>query len=130
MATTLYPSAVDRALTSGLGLTTGTVSATLVAKTATYNPAHTVLSDISAGDREATVALANRSVSGGVFDADPAVFESVSGDPVGAIVIDRDGDLVAWLEDFGAGDGNTTLTLNGSDITATWGANGIVKATA
>lgn len=82
------------------------------------------LEDIPAGGRLATATLANKSVSGRVFDADNPTFSGVTGDPGEALVLYKDtGDestsrLIAYVDGL-------SFTPDGNDIVASWsdGAN-------
>jgi len=81
------------------------------------------LSDIAEGARIATTGnLANKSITGGVFDADPITMSAVVGDPFESIVMYKDtGDpatspLIAY-DDAAEG---LPCTPDGTDITITW----------
>lgn len=124
-----YTSALDNALTGQLDLVGGAVTAVLCSAGYTFSASHTALSDIPSGAREATAAVAGVSVVGGEVTASSTTWPAATGDPVKGIALLCDGDLVAWIDDFGAGAGNTTLALNGSDVTANWHSDGIVRLT-
>lgn len=124
-----YTSALNAALTGGLDLETGPVTAVLVSSGYTFNASHTALADIPTAAREATASVLGVSVSGGEVTASPTTWAAATGDPVKGIALLCSDDLVAWIDDFGAGPGNTTLALNGSDITANWHSDGIVRLT-
>jgi hypothetical protein len=88
--------------------------------------------DIAAGAKVATSgALANKTKTAGVADADDVTFSTVTGDPSEEIVIWRDtgtqstSNLIANI-DTGTG---LPVTPNGGDITVQWdgGANRIFK---
>jgi hypothetical protein len=85
----------------------------------------TMLSDISSAVVATSGNLSNKSITGGVFNADPVVLSSVTGDEFESIVIYKDsGDpatsvLIAYIEDCGA-------TPDGTNITITW-ATGLYK---
>lgn len=121
-----YTSALESALSGGLDLPTGPVTAVLVSAGYTFSAGHSALADIPAGAREATAAVSGVSVSGGAVSASPTTFPAATGDPVKGVALLCNGALVAWFDDFGAGPGNTTLALNGSDITVNWHSNGVV----
>lgn len=126
----IYKAAIDRALGSGLGLTTNNVYAIIV-DNADYTPneaTHSQLSDVPAAARVATSPnLTGKSVSGGVFDAADVTISDVSGDPteslVIVVVIGGTHYLVAYI------DSGTTFTPNGSDLNIVWnnGADKIIK---
>lgn len=124
-----YTSALDSALTGALDLETGPVTAVLVSSGYTFSASHSALADIPSGAREATASVSGVSVSGGVVSADPTTFTAATGDPVKGVAVLCDGALVAWHDDFGAGPGNTTLSLNGSDVTVNWGGGAVAKIT-
>lgn len=123
----VYKSALDVMLTDGLDLESATVTAYLVS--AGYTPnfdTDTTLTDVPAGSREASATVAGKQVQAGVFTASPTTFENATGSPVKAIVLTSGSQLVAYVDDFGAGPGQTELALNGSDITANWASSGII----
>src|SRR5690625_1880079 len=123
----VYTAALDSMMTGNLDLTGGTATAYLVS--AAYTPnleTHGVLADVPAGARQASATVSGRSVSGGVFAASPTTFTAATGDDVSAVVVTVDDALVAYVDDFGAGPGGTTLSLNGSDVTVNWAAAGIL----
>lgn len=130
MASALYPSAKELFLTGALDLTTDTIKAALIdTDTVSYSAAHTVYNDITSAVIGTPVTLQNPDATDGVFDADPVTFASVTGDPVDAVILYRDGgdpatdELIAFI-DQGAG---LPVTPNGNDITVNWdtGANKI-----
>lgn len=81
------------------------------------------LSDIAAGARIATSGnLANKTVTGGVFDADDITLTAVTGATVESIVVYKDtgnpatSPLIAYI-DTGTG---LPFTPNGGDVTVSW----------
>ena len=113
---------------STLNLTSATINCYLVGGAYTFSAAHVDLSSIAAGDRKGPTALAGKTITGGKFFAAPTTFASVSAPPASikaAVLVNGTTDLIAYIDDFGAGAGNTTVSLNGSDIIITWNANGI-----
>ena|SRR5690625_4387708 len=123
----VYRTALDKMMTGGLDLTGGEATAYLVS--AAYSPnleTHGAIADVPSAARQATASVAGRSVSGGAFAASPTTFTAATGDDVRAVVVAVDGDLVAYVDDFGAGPGGTTLSLNGSDVTVNWPGTGII----
>ena len=123
----VYTAALDSMMTGSLDLTGGTATAYLV--TGAYTPnldTHASVSDVPAGARQASATVSGRSVSGGVFAASPTTFTAATGDDVSAVVVTVDDALVAYVDDFGAGPGGTTLSLNGSDVTVNWPGTGII----
>ena len=89
------------------------------------------LSDVPAGARVATQALAGKSNALGVLDASDTVFTAVSGDVSEALVIylhtgtEGTSHLIAYI-DTATG---LAVTPNGGDVTVQWdnGANKILK---
>ena len=123
----VYTAALDSMMTGGLDLTGGTATAYLVS--AAYSPnldTHGAVADIPSAARQASAPVSGRSVSGGVFTASPTTFTAATGDDVSAVVVTVDDQLVAYVDDFGAGPGGTNLSLNGSDVTVNWPGSGII----
>ena len=123
----VYTAALDGMMTGDIDLTGGTAQAWLV--TSAYTPdysTHQSISDVPSGARVLSAPISGRQVTGGVFTASPTTFEAAEGPDVSAVVVEVDGDLVAYVDDFGAGPGQTTLSLNGSDVTVNWAASGII----
>lgn len=117
-----YATGLAKALAGDLDTTT--VTAHLVTDGYTYSATHSLLSEVPTGDREATQALASVQVTsdatGAQLEAADTTFSAATGDPVVAVVVEANGDLLFYHDDFGAGAGNTTLPLNGSDVTVQW----------
>lgn len=132
MANAIYP-IYKAALLAGLSnidLDTGTVKVALVdTGTYTYSAAHDFYNDLS-GVVGTPVAIANTTVTGGLFDGDNVTFTAVSGATVEALVIYIDtgntatSRLVAYID---TGVTNLPVTPNGGDITITWNASGIFQ---
>lgn len=133
MASVIYPLYKEALLTgsSNISLSSGTVKIILV-DTAdyTYSAAHDMLDDVAAAGRVATTgALANKTVTNGVFDADDTSWSTVTGDTSEALIIYIDtgvestSRLVAYI-DSGTG---LPVTPNGNNINLTFdsGANKI-----
>jgi len=92
--------------------------------------AHDFLDDIPAGARVGTSGnLANKTTTGGVFDADDITITGVTGDQFEYIIIYRDSGTASTSQLIACIDTATGLpcTPNGGDITITWdsGANKI-----
>jgi len=84
--------------------------------------------DIPAVERIATAALANKTVTGGVLDADDVVFTGVAGDPFEYVIIVANtgveaNDSIIAVFDTATG---LPLTPNGNDINLAWNASGIL----
>jgi hypothetical protein len=93
---------------------------------------HDFLDDIASGARVGTSGnLANKSTTGGVFDADDVTITGVTGDQFEYIIIYRDSGSAATSQLIACIDTATGLpcTPNGGDITITWdnGTNKIFK---
>lgn len=107
----------------------GTVKAALVdTADVSYNAAHDMYDDISAGVVGTPATLGSKTYTNGVFDAtDVADYDANAGDSAEAIVIYIDtgtpstSRLVAWIDSF-------TATPSGVDtVDITWDATGIVR---
>lgn len=90
MANTFYPKGAQKTLSAQIDFSANTISAALVPSGYTYSAAHEFLSDIGTivGTK---VDLANKSVTGGVFDADDLSFGALTaGSTVKALVLYKD----------------------------------------
>lgn len=124
MANALYPKFKQALMNKEINLDTDNFKAMLLDSDYTYDAAHDFLDDVAAGARvDTAVALANTSITDGVFDADDLTFTTVSNATnVVAILIYKDtgveatSQLVAYL-DTGTG---LPYTTNGGDITVSW----------
>ena len=130
MASVVYPKAKEAFLSADIDLTTGVIRAVLVdTGVYTYNAAHVDYADLSGVVGTESDALADKTVTNGVFDADDATFTSVTGANAEALILFQDtGDastsrLIAFI------DSATGLPIlpNGGDITVAFssGANRI-----
>lgn len=136
MANKLYPKAKEAFLSGSIDLTSDTIKSMLIdLADYTYDAAHDNLDDVPSAARVATSsAMANKSVTDGVFDADNVTWTSVSGDQSEAIIIFKDSgtestsSLIAYIDTASAG---LPVTPNGSNITVAWsdGANKIFALT-
>jgi hypothetical protein len=98
----------------------------------TYSDTHEFLSDVPAAARVATTgALTLADPADGVLDADDITIASVTGDPIGALIIYKDAGtestspLVLFI-DHDASANALTFTPNGGSCTITW-PNGATK---
>lgn len=84
-----YPLALEGFLSGSIDLTSDTVKAVLCDDTYVYSAAHNALDDVGGGARIATTAaLASKTVTGGVFAADPATTgTAASGDTITQIIV-------------------------------------------
>lgn len=131
MANALYPLFKQACLSGGVdfsGSPSDVVKFVFVNLTGspgyTYSAAHEFLDDIPAGARVATSdALANKSVTTGIFNADDNTVSTVSGDNIEAIIIFIDtgneatSRLVAYIDTNYTG---LPCTPNGGDIKVQW----------
>jgi hypothetical protein len=90
MASALYPLGKQGLLNGTFNLASDTIKAALVdTGTYTYSTAHQFFSSIT-GVQGTPVALANKTISLGVFDADDTTFTAVTGLSVEAVVLYKD----------------------------------------
>lgn len=108
---------------------TGTVKAALVdTGVYTYSAAHEFYSSVS-GVVGAPVEITAKTFTNGYFDGADVTFTAVSGSPAEALIVFIDtgtastSRLIAYI-DTATG---LPVTPNGSDITVSWNASGIVK---
>ena len=122
----VYTSGKEKLL-STFNLLSGTVNAYLLSDGYTVNASHTTVSDLSGGDMRGPQALTGKSVSGGSFTASGTVWagEEAPGE-VSAIAIAVGNDLLCYIDDFGDGAGQTTISYNGSDVIASWPSSGVL----
>lgn len=134
MANALYDKGRQAFLEGGVAWLTDSIKAVLVdAGAYTVNlSTHQFLSDIAGGARIATsAALAGKSSTAGVADANDSVFTAVTGVQSEAVVLYKDtgtagtSALICYI-DSATG---LPVTPNGGDITVTWdnGSNKIFK---
>jgi len=134
MSSALFAKAKKAFLDGSIAMLTDTIKAVLV-DSADYTldlASHQYLSDIPAAARVATSgALANKSTTGGVFDADDITVTGVSGDQFEQIHLFKDTGTASTSPLIACIDTATGLpcTPNGGDITIAWdnGANKIFK---
>ena len=134
MASALYAKALKAFLDGSIAILTDNIKAVLV-DSADYTlniSTDQYLSDIAAGGRVGTSGnLANKSSTGGVFDADDITITGVTGDQFEYIIIYRDSGTASTSQLIACIDTATGLpcTPNGGDITITWdsGTNKIFK---
>jgi hypothetical protein len=128
MASVLYPKGKAHILgqATKVDLVADTVKAMLVDNSTTvYNAAHEFVADLAGGGIiSRSPALATKSVTAGVFDADDVTFLAVSGANILAIIVWKDtgsdatSPLIGWLDVASFGP-------TGGDITVVWNASGI-----
>jgi len=132
MANAAYNPFKQQLLSGGIDLTANTVKALLVTSTYVFSASHEFVSDLAGIlTNGRSPALASKTVTNGVFDADNTTLPSVnSGQTAAAIVVyvDTGSDATSRLLAFF--DTNVTglpFSTTGGDITITWddGANKI-----
>lgn len=123
----VYDAATDGMLTGDIDVIGGEVRAWLVTDAYTPNySTHSAISDVPSGARVMSAVVTGKNVTNGRFTASGTTFAAATGPDVSAIVLEAAGTLLAYVDDFGAGPGGTTLSLNGSDITVNWPGTGII----
>jgi hypothetical protein len=91
MANAIYPKAKEALLGGDLAVDSDTIKAYILDDDYTYNAAHDFLNDIPAGARLATVTLASKTITNGIFDsADPTWTSVTGGGTVTRIVVYQD----------------------------------------
>lgn len=134
MANAVYPLFKQALLDAdtNVDLNDGTVKAALVdTGTYTYAATHDFYDDVSAAVVGTPGAIANTTVTNGLFDGDNVTFSAVaSGSTAEAIIIYIDtgvagtSRLVAYID---TGVTGLPVTTNGGDITISWNASGIIQ---
>ena len=128
MANVVYPKFKERLLSPGVNLATAAVRAVLIdTGTYTYNAAHDAYDDLSGVVGTESGALANKTITNGVFDSDNITFSAVTGDTAEAVVLFIDSGtastdyLIAFIDSASSG---LPVTPNGGDINVTVNASG------
>ena len=120
MANALYSKAKEAFLNGSINMVANTVTIALVDTGAyTYSSSHQYRNEVANSSVISTATLTNKTITGGVFDADDATFSSVTGANCEALIIFADtgvqgtSRLVAYI------DSATGLPIlpNGGDIT-------------
>lgn len=123
----VYSAATDGMLTGDIDVINDEVRAWLVTDAYTPNySTHAAIADVPSGARVMSAVVTGKNVTNGRFTANGTTFAAATGPDVTAVVVEADGTLLAYVDDFGAGPGGTTLSLNGSDITVNWPGTGII----
>jgi hypothetical protein len=125
MAAALYPSFKKLLLDGDIDLLTDTIRVVLIdTGTYTFSAAHDFYADLTGVVGTESGALANKTTTAGVFDADNPVCPSVSGATVEAIVVFKDtgnpatDPLIAFIDGL-------TLTPDGNNVNVNFNASGI-----
>ena len=124
-----YPLGAQKILGGAINFSTDTIKAVLVTGGYTFSDSHEFFSQVSGLVLGAPVTLANKSIAGGVFDADDAPFGAIAGGNIAqAILLYKDtgspasSPLICYLDEVTG----FPFTTNGSDVNATW-SNGSAK---
>jgi hypothetical protein len=120
MANALYGKGKEKLLSAGINMLTDTIKAALVKSAYSVNLAtHEFLSDLGANVLDTNVTLSGRSVTLGVFDADPMIWEAVTaGDTASFVVLFKDtgvagtSPLIYYIDTIS----NFPTVTNGSDV--------------
>lgn len=134
MANAIYPKFKEALLDdlANTDLNDATVKVLLIdTANYTYSAAHQFLSDVAgAGIVATSPALANTTVTNGLFDADDVVFSAVTGASVEAIILFVDTGVAGTSRLVGYIDTGATglpVTPNGGDINIGWNPSGIFQ---
>jgi hypothetical protein len=120
MANALYPKAKEAFLNGSINMIANTITIALIdTGVYTYSTAHQYRSDISNTAVISSSALANKTITNGVFDADDALFSSVTGANCEALIIFSDSGVQGTSRLIAYIDSATGLPIlpNGGDIT-------------
>jgi len=95
----------------------------------TFDANHDFYNDANAGAVGTPQTLANKTFTGGVFNADDVTFPTVTGDPCEAVIVYKDtgvagtSPLIAFIDNAVG----LPVTPNGGNITVQWNASGILR---
>jgi hypothetical protein len=120
MANALYPKAKEAFLNGSINMIANTITIALIdTGVYTYSTSHQYRSDISNSAVISTTTLTNKTITGGVFDADDALFSSVTGANAEALIIFSDSSVQGTSRLIAYIDSATGLPIlpNGGDIT-------------
>jgi hypothetical protein len=120
MANALYPKAKEAFLNGSINMIANTITIALIdTGVYTYSTSHQYRSDISNAAVISSSALANKTIANGVFDADDALFSSVTGANCEALIIFSDSGVQGTSRLIAYIDSATGLPIlpNGGDIT-------------
>jgi hypothetical protein len=120
MANALYPKAKEAFLNGSINMIANTITIALIdTGVYTYSTSHQYRSDISNSAVISTTTLTNKTITNGVFDADDALFSSVTGANAEALIIFSDSAVQGTSRLIAYIDSATGLPIlpNGGDIT-------------
>lgn len=129
MANAVYPNFKEHLLKGDVDLDTATLSIALIdGADYTYSATHdTYATDVPAGAKVATVALASVTTVDGLIDAADATFTAVTGDPCEILILYISSGTTYLVAYFDTGITGIPVTPNGGDIDITFNASGIVQ---
>lgn len=122
MANKFYPKGAQKVLSAAINFSTDTIKAVLVPEAYVYSDAHEFQSDLGAVVGAAVV-LQNKTVIGGVFDADNISFGAVAaGSTVKAVALFKDTGNAATSSLIAYYDAITgfPFSTNGSEVSTPW----------
>lgn len=129
MSSSWYPKALESFLQGDIDLSAVTVRGVLIdTGTYTYSAAHDFYNDLAGVVGTESAALANKTFTDGVFDADNISFTAVTGSTAEAIVLFVDtgnvatDQLLLYIDSASSG---LPVTPNGGDINVAFNASGI-----
>ena len=120
MANALYPKAKEAFLNADIDLAVDTIKISLIdTGTYTYAATHQYRSDVANAAVISTATLTNKTTANGIFDADDALFTSVTGANAEALIIFQDSGVQSTSRLIAYIDSATGLPIlpNGGDIT-------------
>jgi hypothetical protein len=120
MANALYSKAKEAFLNGSINMVANTITIALVdTGVYTYSASHQYRNEVSNSAVISSTALANKTITNGVFDADDATFSSVTGANCEALLIFQDTGIQTTSRLIAYIDSATGLPIlpNGGDIT-------------
>jgi hypothetical protein len=120
MANALYSKAKEAFLNGSINMVANTITIALVdTGVYTYSATHQYRNEVSNSAVISSTALANKTITNGVFDADDATFSSVTGANAEALIIFSDTGIQGTSRLIAYIDSATGLPIlpNGGDIT-------------
>ena len=132
MASALFDPGREGILDDSIAMSTGDIRCMLVRSTYAFNAAHKFLSDLGAVDNGRSAALAGKTFTGGVFDANDTSLNATAANASNALVVflhtgaDATARLIAYID---TATGLPFTPAAGQPVPITWdnGANKIFK---